>query len=81
MLLSYENFYTFYKLYEKIFNRALLANNKKGFDFYGINYYDKKSSENILFELKDIIDKKYLKLIGWLEEAIKKYNGFYILGI
>ena len=75
LLISDKNFHIFYKLYGKIFNCALLPNNEKGFDSYGINYYDKKSSENIIFELKDIIDKEYLNLIIWLKEAIKKYNS------
>ena len=46
-----------------------------------LNYYDKNNSKKILFELKKCIDKKYLKLIEWLENATKNYNGFYILGI
>lgn len=81
LLISDEDFNDFYKLYGNIFNCALFPNGEKGFFPYGINYYDKITSENILFELKRVIDKKYLNLIEWLENSIKEYNGFYILGI
>lgn len=81
LVISDEDFNEFYKFYGKHFECALFPNGKKGFFPYGINYYDKKTTEKILFELKSIIDKKYLNLIEWLEISIKKYNGFYILGI
>lgn len=81
LLISDEDFNDFYKLYGNIFNCALFPNGEKVFFPYGINYYDKITSENILFELKSVIDKKYLNLIEWLENSIKEYNGFYILGI
>ena len=81
LLISDEDFNEFYKLYGKFFECALFPNGERGFFAYGINYYDKNTSEKILFELKKIIDKKYLNLIEWLDIAIKNYNGFYILGI
>lgn len=81
LLISDQDFNEFYKLYGNIFQCALLPNGEMGFSAYGINYYDKNISEKILFQLKKIIDNKYLNLIEWLDIAIKNYNGFYILGI
>ena len=67
-------------MYSSIFDCALLANGKTGFDFYGPNYYNKENTEKILQKLK-VIDNKYNNLIIWLEKAVKEANGFYILGI
>ena len=81
LFISDDDFEEFYKLYGNIFNCALFPNGETGFSSYGINYYDKNDSKNILTELKKCIDKKYLNLLEWLEIATKNYNGFYILGI
>lgn len=81
LLISDENFDDFYKLYKNIFCCALLPNGKKGFDYYGINYYDNEAAEKILQELKKAIKIEYKNLISWLQIAVEKYNGFYILGI
>ena len=81
LLIHDEDFNVFYKLYGKIFECALFPNGEKGFFAYGINYYDKTTAEEILIELKKIISDKYYNLISWLEDAVNKYNGFYILGI
>ena len=81
LLVSDDDFNEFYKLYGKIFECALFPNGEIGFFPYGINYYDKNATEKILFELRKIVDDKYLNLIFWLENATNKYNGFYILGI
>lgn len=82
VLISYEDWEDFYKFYGNIFNCASFPNGEKGFNSYGINHYDKKTAEKILLELNKVIDKeKYINLIFWLEDAVNKYNGFYILGI
>lgn len=81
LLISADDFYNFYQSYSAIFNCAVLANGEKGFDFYGPNYYDKNTSEKILNQLENEIDKKYYNLILWLKKEVKEYNGFYILGI
>lgn len=81
LLVDDEEFEFFLNLYQNIFDCAIFPNGGKGFFPYGINYYDKPTTENILEQLKKIIDKKYEKLIDWLQEAIEKYNGFYILGL
>lgn len=81
LLITDEDFEDFYKLYGNILNCALFPNGKKGFFPYGVNYYDKESAEKILSKLKNQIEERYIILISWLEEVIKKYNGFYILGI
>lgn len=70
----------FYKLYSGVFDCALLGNGEIGFDFCGVNYYSKESTEKILQKLK-ATDNKNEVLIIWLEKAIKEANGFYILGI
>ena len=81
LFISDSDFKEFYELYGEIFECALLPNGKKGFFGYGINYYDKNTTEKILFELRKKTDDKCLNLIVWLENATHKYNGFYILGI
>lgn len=81
LIISDEDFNIFYKDYGEIFECALFPNGKKGFWAYGINYYDKKTTEEILKKLKKKISNKYSNLISWLENATSKYNGFYILGI
>lgn len=81
LFISVSDFNVFYELYGKIFEYALFPNGKKGFFAYGINYYDKNTTEKILFELRKTADDKYQNLIVWLENATNKYNGFYILGI
>ena len=81
LIISDEDFNKFYQDYGEIFECALFPNGKKGFFAYGINYYDKAATEQILKKLKNKISMEYLNLISWLENAANKYNGFYILGI
>ena len=76
-----DEFVDFYKEYGEIFECAVLANGQKGFDDFGINYYDISTTKEILAKLKNRIDKKYIILMDFLEKAIKDYNGFYIMGL
>ena len=80
LLINADEFNGFYKLYSDIFNCALLANGEIGFDSCGINYYDKKTSENILQKL-NVVNDEYNNLILWLQKAVENFKGFYILGI
>lgn len=81
LLMGAHDFDKFYECYGNIFCCALFPNGDKGFDYFGINYYDKETTHKILLELKTLIDEKYIELIPWLENAVSQYNGFYILGI
>lgn len=51
------------------------------FNYFGYNYYDKNSARELLSTIRKIDNEELTKLINFLEEDIKKYNGFYILGI
>ncbi len=79
LLISDKNFDSFYGLYKDVFDCALLPNGKKGFDYFGVNYYNNETAEKMLQELEHI--NEYKPLILWLKVVMKKYNGFYILGI
>lgn len=81
LLINERDFNAFYGIYCNILDNALLSNGKLGFDYFGINYYDKKITEKILFELKKSTNEQNAVLIFWLEKAIVEYNGFYILGL
>ncbi|MDE6470638.1 MAG: hypothetical protein K2L19_06415 [Eubacterium sp.] len=81
LLIKDDEFNDFYKVHSNIFCCALLANGKIGFDFYGPNYYDNVIAEKLLKRLSEVIDDKHNNLILWLEKAVEKCNGFYILGI
>lgn len=81
LLISDEDFGDFYKSYSTVFNCALLANGKTGFNWYGPNYYSKAVTEKVFQKLSKELDDEYENLILWLEKAADKDNGFYILGI
>ena len=81
LFLTDDEFDKFYKLYGEIFKNALFPNGDRGFDMYGVNYYDRISSSKILLYLTKNIDKKYIQLIEWLKISVNTYNRFYILGI
>lgn len=72
----------FNNYYATLFNNSNLSNNKTGFDYFGINYYNPKQTLNIynkIKKLKNMPDKEVI--LNWLKTAIEKYNGFYYLGI
>ncbi len=81
ILISDDEWNIFYKDYGEIFECGLFPNGEYGFYHYGVNYYDKATTQDILQKLSKIIDEKYKNLIYWLEVAINKCNGFYILGV
>lgn len=51
------------------------------FDFFGINYFDKKTSKELLEIINEIKNSDLDKLKSFLKVAIEKYNGFYLIGI
>lgn len=71
----------FYCKYSNVLNLAKIPNGTTGFYQLGINYYDKCSTERVLEELKKDNCMEYKDLIHWLEKALNKYTGFYILGL
>ena len=81
LLIYDEDFDVFYNKYGHIFESAIFPNGEKGFDYCGINYYDIENTKEIISKLKTIIEKEYKEVIEWLEIAVEKHNGFYILGL
>ena len=51
------------------------------FCYYGINYYTKERSLQMLEQIKAAEPTDHGILIPWLEKAATKYNGFFFLGI
>lgn len=81
LLIDDESFDEFYKVYGFIFECAIFPNGEKGFDYCGVNYYDLETAKIIINKSIESMDDKYKELIDWLKIAVKKYNGFYILGL
>ena len=65
----------FYKYYNEILGQYFKI------DYFGINYFTKAQAKKILEDIsqKELPDKEIF--INWLNEAVEKYNGFYILGV
>ena len=65
----------FYKYYDEILGQYFKI------DYFGINYFAKAQAKKILEDIsqKELPDKEIF--INWLNEAVEKYNGFYILGV
>ena len=71
----------FYDEYSKILNKGFYNNLKQGtVDIYGVNYYTKLETENILNKLKENKPEDYETFLNWLEKE-SGFNGFYVLGI
>ena len=71
----------FNNFYEPLLKNANLANDAKGFDYYGINYYTKEQTISIYNQIKENINLPDRDVfLNWLQLAIKQFNGFYILG-
>lgn len=71
----------FYRAYFQIFSDGVYSNLKRGaVDVYGINYYDRSATEEIISRLSDQKPPDHERLAQWLRKAIT-YNGFYVLGI
>lgn len=81
LLIHDDDFGEFYKLYGIFFDCAIFPNGETGFYPYGINYYTPDATLKIYNKLKECIDEKYADLIEWLNEAVRLYNGFYIMGL
>lgn len=71
----------FFSRYRKIFNGGVYANEKSGVvDLYGINYYSPEQSLLMIEQVRKERPLDYPILLNWLE-GVKKYNGFYVLGV
>ena len=51
------------------------------FCYYGINYYTKERTAQMLGQIRADRPEEWEVLLPWLEKAVSKYNGFYFLGI
>ena len=51
------------------------------FCYYGINYYTKERTAQMLGQIRADRPEEWEVLLPWLEKAASKYNGFYFLGI
>ena len=51
------------------------------FCYYGINYYTKERTAQMLEQIRADRPEEWEVLLPWLEKAATKYNGFYFLGI
>lgn len=51
------------------------------FDFYGVNYYDKEKTREIINALCAQQPEEYQTLCAWLKRAEEEFNGFYVLGL
>lgn len=54
---------------------------RNAFDPFGINYYSKEKTRNILKIVTEEKPADWETLSQWLEKAIGDYNGFYFLGM
>lgn len=71
----------FFSHYSKIFHCGIYNNAKSGVvDLYGINYYSPKQSVLIIEQVRKEQPLDYQTLLNWLD-AVKRYNGFYVLGV
>jgi hypothetical protein len=48
---------------------------------YGVNYYDREQTENMIKRISEDKPLQYKILVDWLEKAAHEYNGFYFLGL
>lgn len=71
----------FFCKYSHVLKVARFSSGDTGFYPFGINYYDKCFTDTLLQEIKKDNYVEYEELVSWLEDALNKYNGFYILGL
>ena len=71
-----------FEKYLALLQNSVLTNGELGFDEGGINYYSHEKTIEFYKKIQQdesLPDRKVL--LSWLEEAIKREKGFYILGI
>lgn len=71
----------FFPYYDDFFC-AMLYNGAEGFDSWDVNYYPPEKAKEIYEKIKvdeNLPDRQIL--LNWLKMAVKKNNGFYILGV
>ena len=80
-IFTYSDEKLFASYYDEIFNCAQFPNGDTGIDYFGINYYPPETTKEIYEKInanENLPDRQIL--LDWLEMAIEKDNGFYILG-
>lgn len=76
-----DDFNVFYSYYREIFTGGIYNNGESGsMDMCGINYYSSEQSGIVIEQVRKNHPLDYQVLLNWLKD-VKKYNGFYILGI
>lgn len=81
LVVSIEDDDRFLALYGRYLNNPQSPGLRNAFDPYGINYYPRKKTEEILAQLREDRPEAYETLALWLEKASGEYNGFFFLGI
>ena len=81
LLISADDIDEFFEIYMEYFEPNTVPNKDTIFCFYGLNYYSKEQTEEILRKISKNKPKHSEVLVKWLEDCVKKYSGFYILGI
>lgn len=81
ILLPINNMNIFFDNYGEFLEPTNSPDGSGRFCYYGINFYTKQQTEDMLIKIKNKKPKDYEMLCPWLEQAYKEHNGFFILGI
>lgn len=81
LIVSVEDDVRFAALYGRYLENPQSPGRKNAFDRYGINYYSRERTEQILTQIRKDRPEAYETLEPWLEKAAEEYNGFFFLGI
>ena len=81
ILVHIDNDVIFFKNYRKYLEPTNAPNGTNEFCYYGVNYYTKEQTAQIVERIKEDKPPEYEVLIKWLERAVTDYNGFYFMGI
>lgn len=71
----------FFRDYLKYFENPLSPDGSGSFCYFGINYYTRKKTQEMLLQIEVDRPAEYEILLPWLKKAAEKHNGFYLLGI
>ncbi len=81
LLVDLDDDTVFFEAYLTYLMPTNAPNDTDEFSPYGVNYYTKEQTANILERIKKDKPKDSEILIPWLEKAVNEYNGFYFLGV